>query len=176
MFSTKKQLLTRTGFNNVGRYDYLKLLVTEFKTANSKEAKKQTLANLANFAYDPVNYDYFRQLRIIDLFLNILSDPEVDFVQFAIGGLCNLSSDPINRQYIIRNQGVELISELLISSEEESVLSAITTLMFLTTESSNRINITPHLITKLTNLSKSTSNRAKNLALIFLTDFCITNN
>lgn len=31
--------------------------------------KQQVLANLANFAYDPVNYDYFRELNILDLFL-----------------------------------------------------------------------------------------------------------
>jgi hypothetical protein len=27
------------------------------------------LANLANFAYDPVNYEYMRTLNVIDLFL-----------------------------------------------------------------------------------------------------------
>jgi len=33
------------------------------------ESKLQVLANLANFAYDPVNYDYIRRLNVIDLFL-----------------------------------------------------------------------------------------------------------
>ena len=33
------------------------------------EAKLQVLANLANFAYDPINYEYIRHLKIIDLFL-----------------------------------------------------------------------------------------------------------
>jgi len=27
------------------------------------------LANLSNFAYDPINYEYLRQLNVIDLFL-----------------------------------------------------------------------------------------------------------
>lgn len=27
------------------------------------------MANLANFAYDPINYDYFLQLNVVDLFL-----------------------------------------------------------------------------------------------------------
>lgn len=36
MFSTKKRLIERTGYNNVGRYDYLKLLATEFQTSKSK--------------------------------------------------------------------------------------------------------------------------------------------
>ena len=33
------------------------------------ESKQQVLANLANFAYDPINYDYMRRLNILDLFL-----------------------------------------------------------------------------------------------------------
>ena len=32
-------------------------------------SKREILANLANFAYDPINYDYFRQLNIPDIFL-----------------------------------------------------------------------------------------------------------
>jgi len=34
-----------------------------------EEAKLQVLANLANFAYDPINYEYLRQLNVVDLFL-----------------------------------------------------------------------------------------------------------
>ena len=33
------------------------------------EGKQQVLANLANFAYDPINYEHFRKLNILDLFL-----------------------------------------------------------------------------------------------------------
>lgn len=54
------------------------------------EAKTQVLANLANFAYDPINYDYLRQLKVIDLFLHLISEEDEEFVRFAIGGLCNL--------------------------------------------------------------------------------------
>ena len=36
MFSSKKQLIKRTGKNPVGRYDFLKLLATEFQTTKSK--------------------------------------------------------------------------------------------------------------------------------------------
>lgn len=54
------------------------------------DAKEQVLANLANFAYDPINYGYIRQLNIIDLFLGALSERNPRLVRFAIGGLCNL--------------------------------------------------------------------------------------
>jgi len=36
MFSTKKQLIKRTGKNGIGRYPFLKLLVTEYQTTKSK--------------------------------------------------------------------------------------------------------------------------------------------
>ena len=36
------------------------------------EHKLQVLANLANFAYDPINYEFMKQLNIIDLFLGLI--------------------------------------------------------------------------------------------------------
>ena len=32
-------------------------------------SKEEILANLANFAYDPINYEHFRKLNVVDLFL-----------------------------------------------------------------------------------------------------------
>lgn len=54
------------------------------------DAQEQVLANLANFAYDPVNYGYMRQLNVINLFLNALSQSNPKLVRFGISGLCNL--------------------------------------------------------------------------------------
>ncbi|XP_069337794.1 armadillo repeat-containing protein 7 isoform X2 [Eulemur rufifrons] len=48
---------------HVGRLGYLQALVTEFQETVSQDAKEQVLANLANFAYDPGNYQYLRQLQ-----------------------------------------------------------------------------------------------------------------
>ncbi|XP_051014989.1 armadillo repeat-containing protein 7 isoform X3 [Acomys russatus] len=48
---------------HVGRLGYLQALVTEFQETESLDAKEQVLANLANFAYDPGNYQYLRQLQ-----------------------------------------------------------------------------------------------------------------
>ncbi|XP_013002491.1 armadillo repeat-containing protein 7 isoform X5 [Cavia porcellus] len=48
---------------HVGRLAYLQALVTEFQETESQDAKEQVLANLANFAYDPSNYEYLRQLQ-----------------------------------------------------------------------------------------------------------------
>lgn len=36
MFTNKEQLIKRTGKNSIGRYDFLKLLATEFQTTKSR--------------------------------------------------------------------------------------------------------------------------------------------
>uniref|UniRef100_A0A9L0RIM8 Armadillo repeat containing 7 n=1 Tax=Equus caballus TaxID=9796 RepID=A0A9L0RIM8_HORSE len=69
---------------HVGRLGYLQALVTEFQETESEDAKEQVLANLANFAYDPSNYQYLRQLQVLDLFLDSLSEENETLVEFAI--------------------------------------------------------------------------------------------
>lgn len=49
------------------------------------EAKQQVLANLANFSYDPNNTEYLLQLQVPDLFLDMLSEENEDFVEFGMG-------------------------------------------------------------------------------------------
>nr|XP_016846838.1 PREDICTED: armadillo repeat-containing protein 7 isoform X2 [Anolis carolinensis] len=67
------------------RLEYLQALVTEFQVSESSEAKEQVLANLANFAYDPKNYGYLRQLKVLDLFLDMLTEDNETLVEFALG-------------------------------------------------------------------------------------------
>uniref|UniRef100_A0A8V5HDA4 Uncharacterized protein n=1 Tax=Melopsittacus undulatus TaxID=13146 RepID=A0A8V5HDA4_MELUD len=69
----------------LGRLEYLQALVTEFQATESAEAKEQVLANLANFAYDPRNYEYLRQLQVLDLFLDMLGESSDTLVEFAMG-------------------------------------------------------------------------------------------
>ena len=47
------------------------------------------LANLANFAYDPINYDHLHKLNVLDLFLDSLTESDPKLIEFALGGLCN---------------------------------------------------------------------------------------
>ena len=49
------------------------------------EAKEQVLANLANFSYDPKNMDDLRQLQVTDLFLDMLTEENQNFVEFGLG-------------------------------------------------------------------------------------------
>lgn len=49
------------------------------------EAKEQVLANLANFAYDPSNMEALRMLQVTELFLDMLTEENDNFVEFGIG-------------------------------------------------------------------------------------------
>lgn len=78
--------------NNIQLYKYIAIdqgrLLNKFLVFT--ESKEQVLANLANFAYDPVNYDYLRRLRVIDLFLHGLSENNTTLLTFAVKGICNV--------------------------------------------------------------------------------------
>ncbi|KAL0281465.1 UNVERIFIED_CONTAM: hypothetical protein PYX00_002447 [Menopon gallinae] len=154
------------------RYEYLHLLIVEFQEVKSKDARRQVLANLANFAYDPYNYKFFRQLEVLDLFLSHLLDADETLIHFSISGLCNLSLDPENKEYILKNNGVCLIQKLLESRNENILISAITTLMFLITPESKREITDINNIKCILKLARGKNRRIKNLAQIFLDDFC----
>ncbi|XP_053155652.1 armadillo repeat-containing protein 7 [Hemicordylus capensis] len=156
----------------LGRLEYLQALVTEFQVTESSEAKEQVLANLANFAYDPKNYEYLRQLKVLDLFLDMLTEDNETLVEFALGGLCNLCLDKINKDYILEADGVAAVINCLSSSNEETVMSAVTTLMYLTTPQS-RQQITPLPVVEcMLRFSLSANRRLRNLATVFLEDYC----
>ncbi|PNF34511.1 Armadillo repeat-containing protein 7 [Cryptotermes secundus] len=156
-----------------------------------EEAKEQVLANLANFAYDPINYEYLRKLNVIDLFLDQLSEENTNIVQFGLGGLCNLALDcsPAttlvffflfffffldieNKEYIVHCGGVRIVAACLSSRDEETVLSAMSTLMFLVTPQSKLEVTSPEIVNCMLRFSRSRNTRLKNLATIFLEDYC----
>lgn len=81
------------------------------------ETKERIVANLANFAYDPYNYTFLRQvihefsirlilkfvysmntripfvqckqLNVLELFVDCITEPNERLVEFGIGGICN---------------------------------------------------------------------------------------
>ncbi|XP_047120990.1 LOW QUALITY PROTEIN: uncharacterized protein LOC124804739 [Schistocerca piceifrons] len=171
MFSTPEKLAKRTGKKDANRQEYLGQLVNEFRTTKSKEAKEQVLANLANFAYDPINYEYLRHLKVIDLFLDQLSEANSILLELALGGLCNLALDDENRDYILHNNGVHIISSCLSSPREETVIAAITTLIFLVTPESKLVVATPEVVSCISQLCSSPNPRITNLAKIFIEDY-----
>ncbi|XP_030196138.1 armadillo repeat-containing protein 7 isoform X2 [Gadus morhua] len=154
------------------RFDYLQTLVTEFQDTDNDEAKEQVLANLANFSYDPKNMEDLRMLQVTDLFLDMLTEDNENFVEFGMGGLCNLSMDRECRDLILESGGIPLVTACLSGRREEIVLSAITTLMNLTTAAS-RPQVTGLAVVQcMLRFSLSESPRLRNLACVFLQDCC----
>ncbi|XP_002166272.3 armadillo repeat-containing protein 7 [Hydra vulgaris] len=172
MFSTKDYVQEKGQKSGRGRFEYLQALVTEFQDTDKQGSKVEVLANLANFAYDPLNYDYLRKLNVVDLFLDMLSEQNEKFVEFGMAGLCNLCLDVINRDHILKNGGIEIITGCLSSSNEETVLNAITTLMYLVTPDSKDEIVCDEIKDCMMQLKESKNPRLKNLALIFLEDLC----
>ncbi|XP_042240789.1 armadillo repeat-containing protein 7-like isoform X2 [Homarus americanus] len=141
-------------------------------TLQKAVAREEVLANLANFAYDPINYEWLRKLKIIDIFLNQLSEGTPTLCSFAVSGLCNLSLDQENKSYIIKNDGVALIRGCLSSPEESTVISAIVTLMFLVTPQSKADITGTEVVQQILVKANGDNPRIRNVAKIFLNDYC----
>lgn len=94
------------------------------------ESQEQVLANLANFAYDPLNYHYLRQLRVIELFVKALDSRNPYFVQYSLKGLCNCVNDPLNQHIIFEKGGIVQLKDLLKSSDVSIVKNTLTTLIY----------------------------------------------
>ncbi|XP_077500329.1 armadillo repeat-containing protein 7-like [Amblyomma americanum] len=154
------------------RFRYIKELVTEFQVSCSNEAKEQVLANLANFAYDPVNYEHFKRLNILSLFIDQLDSSDDNLREFAIGGICNLCSDQDFRAEVLKPENLDKVVRCLSNSQEETVLSTITTLISLGLSGCQTDITTASVIDCMLRYSESPNTRLSNLAKIFLEDIC----
>jgi hypothetical protein len=193
MFSTPNTLLRRTGKFDANRPSYLKQLFEEYESESTSEEKKlQVLANLGNFAYDPINYEYFRRFNILQIFLNNLkqsdsnilayqqckqsiSETSTKRVSFSLAAICNSCLDMKNKDFYLKNNIISLVIACLINYREndEIALNSITILMFLYDENSkNEISSSKTLIETLKYLSFSSDKRISNIAKLFLQDYC----
>ncbi|CAG8441035.1 13894_t:CDS:2 [Funneliformis mosseae] len=175
MFSTRRQLERRTGKSGTPRLEYLEELVNEYQNTKDQRAKYQVLANLANFAYDPINYEWLWQLNVVDLFLDTLNESDEKLREFGLGGLCNLCLESRNQKHIVENDGIPLIIDCLSNENLDTTLSAITVLNFLITPTSEQYILTDHVKEQMIKLSHSDNIRVKNLATIFLEDYFFPN-
>ena len=185
MFSTPESLRRRTGKSSLDRSSYLKQLIHEYESPETTEDKReQVLANLANFAYDPINYEFFRRFNVMDIFIRNLAEFTANGalfteslsenkIKFSIGGICNLCLDLKNRDYLLKNNLIQMIYFHLanIKDNEEIVLTLITTLIFLFDESTRSEIVSNETVNSLIkNLSESSNQRISNLAKVFVED------
>ncbi|CAH2099736.1 unnamed protein product [Euphydryas editha] len=171
MFSSQAQLKKRTPENGTDRENYLSLLVDEYINTNSLDAKCQVLANLANFAYDPINYVYIRDVGVLDIFIHVLKNEQNDkLINFAASGICNLCIDPDNVEYFLNHDALKPITKLLKSTQNDTVADAVTICIYLFNSHAKTAISTPEVVQDMHNLKNSNNTIVSNLASIFLDD------
>lgn len=121
MFTNNQRQLERTGRYGTSRLQYLQELVTQFQNSSEDEIKEKILANLANFAYDPYNFNFLRQLNVLELFLDCVTEPNEKIIEFGVGGICNSCVDPANATIVAGVGGIPLIIQCLSSPVRNTV-------------------------------------------------------
>jgi armadillo repeat-containing protein 7 len=189
MFSTPQSLQRRTGRFGVGRFAYLKQLCDEYKSeSTSSEKREQVLANLGNFAYDPINYEYFRRLNVIDVFLNVLNDcymnekeresaSKLKLVEYALGAVCNMCPDPTSRDYMLGRDLIKMVINCLSlkMAQAELTLNALAILVQLGADSEcdiiELLSKDSYAVQLVEDQKFHLDKRVANLATLFITDF-----
>ncbi|XP_034841454.1 armadillo repeat-containing protein 7 [Maniola hyperantus] len=171
MFSSKVQLQKRTPENGTDRESYLTLLVDEYINKESNESKCQVLANLANFAYDPINYGFIRDVGGLDIFIHVLkNENNGTLLHFAASGISNLCIDPENVEYVLKHADLKIIRTLLKSSHSETVAEAITIFIYLYHSHAKSAVESLNIIPDIQSLTNSEIKVISNLANIFIDD------
>ncbi|CAG9782880.1 unnamed protein product [Diatraea saccharalis] len=175
--SSKIQLQKRTPYNGTNRENFLSLLVDEFLNTTSKDAKCQVLANLANFAYDPINYVYIRDVGVLDIFLYVVkNETENKLLHFATAGICNLCLDPLNAEYILKHLGLTPLTALLNCKSTVIEANILTILLNLYNEQTKLELQSDEIKQIILDHSMSEDKMVSNLAKIYLNDIFKLNN
>ncbi|TYZ62160.1 hypothetical protein PybrP1_009631 [[Pythium] brassicae (nom. inval.)] len=135
MLSSHARLQARQGQHAPPRHEYLQQLVDEFQRSVHPLRREEIVANLANFAYDPINYAALAHLQVMDLFLDLLDSdlhPTHDdsqasaghtaskrpfssassclLAEFALGGICNCIADLALQASFVAGDGLSLVT------------------------------------------------------------------
>ncbi|XP_076955866.1 uncharacterized protein LOC143630852 [Bidens hawaiensis] len=146
MFTNNKRQEERTGKYGTPRVQYLQELVSQFQNASTEESKEKIAANLANFAYDPYNYTFLRQLNVLDLFLDCITEPNEKLIEFGAGGICKSCVDPANAAVIIKCDGIPLLIQCLSSPVKNTVNYALGALYYLCNASTKEAILRPEVV------------------------------
>lgn len=146
MFTNDQRQQERTGRYGTPRLQFLQELVTQFQNTSGDETREKVLANLANFAYDPYNYNFLRQLNVLELFIDCLTEPSEKLVEFGMGGICNSCVDPANSTIVTKFGGIPLIIQCLSSPVRNTVNYALGALYYICNESNKEEILKPEVI------------------------------
>ncbi|KAL9555569.1 hypothetical protein MBANPS3_002289 [Mucor bainieri] len=197
MFQSKAYIERRHGKTGTDRAYYLNQLAQEYKSTESKgefgvladlqchhltcngytqhtEAKQQVLANLANFAYDPINYNTLWDLHVVDLLLDALTDSDPLLREFGVGGLANICLEPRHHEYIMSQPAFRhnIVQCLKTELSLNTKVNAMTTLMQLITAENYTTILTDELRLHLQRIQTDKQQvQASNMAALFLLDY-----
>jgi hypothetical protein len=169
-YSTVKHLQNRTGKYSAGRYDYLQQLVTEFTDTADQDDKIQILAHLANFAYDPINYEHLIKLNVTELFLDCLDEDNAQLVEFAAAGLCNMILEPRVLSVVTSTGGISQLVKQLSSTNMNTLLSAVLALYYIATSAPEHqpAIATRAVLQAMLKYAQSTHTQLRNVAALFV--------
>uniref|UniRef100_A0A182HZ70 Armadillo repeat-containing domain-containing protein n=1 Tax=Anopheles arabiensis TaxID=7173 RepID=A0A182HZ70_ANOAR len=178
MFSTQERLKRKTPAGGINRRAYLCLLVDEYYETSNLEAQQQVTANLANFAYDPINWTFLREAKAHELFYDIVQQSTGSVVDrllllHAIVGLANISLDPAIAEFIERSNGYDQLRALLekYQTDCEIVCNALTCYSFLLNDTStDQLKQDKGLVHLLERFKRSGNPRIANLATVLVAD------
>ncbi|KAA3458568.1 hypothetical protein ERO13_D07G105500v2 [Gossypium hirsutum] len=170
MFTNDQRQQERTGQYGTSRQQYLQELVNQFQNTSDEETKEKIAANLANFAYDPYNYSFLRQLNVLELFLDCITEPNEKLMEFGIGGICNSCVDPANAAIITQCGGIPLVIKCLSSPVRNTVNYALGALYYLCNKSNREEILKPEVIDVIERYAAAQTVNASfsNLAKAFL--------
>ncbi|XP_037954238.1 armadillo repeat-containing protein 7-like isoform X2 [Teleopsis dalmanni] len=173
-----KQLKRKTPANGINRREFIEHLVEEYHTTTNIEAKEQVTANLANFAYDPINWKYLKDTKALYVFMEVIPLPNERLQLHALAGLCNICLDAQAKRFITKESSFTALTKLFLETQNSEIIINFITLFhqLLTVEKTDselkQIIATPDILKRVINLRQQTADqRIKNLCIIFLEDF-----
>nr|XP_013110142.1 unnamed protein product [Stomoxys calcitrans] len=173
MFNSHKHLKRKTPCPGINREEFIQHLVDEYYTTNNI-AQEQVTANLANFAYDPLNWPFLIKADAVKLFLEILEERNERLQLHGIAGLTNICLDDDIYKYFNNPEVIQQIHRLfLASSNQEILINCCTIYQFLAKD--NKSNILPaEILLRVQNIntdSKGKNIRLSNITSLLLLDF-----
>ncbi|KAL9895398.1 LOW QUALITY PROTEIN: uncharacterized protein ACN2A1_006108 [Glossina fuscipes fuscipes] len=130
MYSSHNYLKRKTPETGVNRQEFIAHLIEEYYTTTNVEAQEQVSANLANFAYDPINWDYLKSAEGLKLFVELLQTPNENLQLYGIAGLCNICLDKQSHDFILQKAHLKFIQTLLVKTENLEITLNILTLIY----------------------------------------------
>ncbi|EDW15849.2 armadillo repeat-containing protein 7 isoform X2 [Drosophila mojavensis] len=116
MFSSHRYLKRKTPAEGIDRREYIGHLVDEYYTSTNVEALEQVTANLANFAYDPINWPYLHEAEALEVFVTALDTQNPNLQLHAVAALCNFCLDEIAAKFIVAK--IAILRNIFLSTEK----------------------------------------------------------